>query len=256
MINQSSWPLIALLLGIFVTLPARTQVGPPNGSYTTPAGAGSRRELSQLPNFSGVWMRAEGLVHPDQTKILPFMKPAAAAEWRHKIDAKDFRVPWSNCEPPAFPAMLTEFGLPFEFLLTPGRLTMLTPDGQTHSVYTDGSQHAASSAAGSYFGNSIGHWEGRTLVAETTDLRPDNNVVMGLTADTDKMVVTERITLESADLIRDEISVTGPAYLAKPYQYTQYFKRMTNIRIGEFVCLSSKNRNTGNSVDLTPPKFD
>jgi hypothetical protein len=228
----------------------------PNGAYNKPSGASTRRDPARLPNFSGVWIRAEGMTHPDQTKILPFMTAAAAADWKQKIERKDFRVPWSNCEPTAFPALLTEFGLPIEFLMTPGRVTLLTPDGQTHSIYTDGSQHAAASAAGSYYGNSVGHWEGQTLVAETTDLRPDNNVVMGLMADTDKMVVVEHLTLVSADRIRDDITVTGPVYLAKPYQYTQYFKRMPNIRVGEFVCVASKNRNTGDSVDLTPPKFD
>jgi hypothetical protein len=229
---------------------------PPNGSYATPVGAGSVKDSAKLPDFSGVWMRAEGLIHPDQSKILPFMTPAAAAEWRKKIAARDFYVPWSNCEPPAFPALLTEFGLPIEFLMTPGRVTLLTPDGQTHSIYTDGSRHPAAPSAGTYFGHAIGHWENGTLVAVTRNLRADNQLVMGLPAGTDNMVVTERLTLESANRLRNDITVTGPDFLAKPYQYTQYFRRLEGVRLGEFVCLASRNRNTGNSVDLTPPSFD
>jgi hypothetical protein len=226
----------------------------PNGSYLKPAGAGTRTDTRKLPDLSGVWVRAEGFQHPDQTKIIPFMKDEAAADWKRKIAAHDFRVPWSFCEPTAFPAIVTEFGMPFELLMTPQRVTMIAPDGQIRSIYTDGSTHPEASLNGTYFGNAIGHWEGATLVVETTDLRPENNVVMGLEAGTDNMKVVERLSLSGTDRLQDELTVTGPEYLKAPYHYTQSYVRRRDLRLAEFVCLSSSNRNTGGSVDLTPPK--
>ncbi|HTP38129.1 MAG TPA: hypothetical protein VMI92_01000 [Steroidobacteraceae bacterium] len=226
----------------------------PNGSYLKPAGSGTKTDPKSLPDFAGVWVRAEGLTHPDQSKILPFMTDEAAADWKRKIAAHDFRVPWSFCEPTAVPAMMTEFGLPIEVLMTAGRVTLLAPDGQIRSIYTDGSTHPEASLNGTYFGNSIGHWEGATLVVETTDLRPENDVVMGLPAGTDNMKVMERLTLVDKDRLRDELEVTGPKYLKAPYRYTQFFTRRRDLRLAEFVCLPESNRNTGNAVDLTPPK--
>lgn len=226
----------------------------PNGSYLKPAGAGTHTDPKRLPNLSGVWVRAEGLLHPDQTKIIPFMKDEAAADWKKKIAARDFRVPWSFCEPTAFPAVMTEFGLPFELLMTPERVTMIAPDGQIRSIYTDGSTHPEASLNGTYFGNSVGHWEGATLVVETSDLRPENNVVMGLEAGTDNMKVVERLSLSGPDRLQEELTVTGPEYLKAPYRYTQSYVRRRDLRLAEFVCLPSSNRNTGSSVDLTPPK--
>ena len=227
--------------------------GPPNGSYAIPTGAGTVKDPANLPDFSGVWGRAEGFTHPDQTKIIPFMTEQAAADFKKHIAAHDFHVPWSDCEPTAFPAMITEMGMPIEFLMTPGRVTMIVPDGEVHNVWTDGSRPFATPPGGTYYGNAVGHWEGQTLVVTTTGLRPDNDVVMGLTAGTDDMKVVERLSLMKDGRLRDQLTVTGPAYLAKPYRYTQYFKRLPGIRLAEFVCLASKNRDNGTSLDLTPP---
>jgi len=91
------------------------------------------------------------------------------------------------------------------------------------------------------------------LVVTTTDLRSDNDVVMGLTAGTDDMKVVERIRLVSPDRLEDRFTVTGPSWLASPYRYTQLFKRYPDVRLGEFVCLSSRNRDNGVTADLTPP---
>jgi hypothetical protein len=239
--------------------PDPARLGPPpgaggfiNGALAIPSGAGSRQDPRHLPDFAGVWIRTD-MGHPDQTKILPFMRPDAAADWKRKIDAHDFAVPWSQCEPTAFPAILTEMGLPFEILMTPGRVTLIAADGEIHRIYTDGSTHQNAPDGGTYFGNSIGHWEGRTLLAETTDLRSDNDVVMGLTAGTDAMNVAEKMRLSGPDELQDDITVTGPTYLQEPYHYVQRFRRLRDQRVGEFVCLGGKNRDNGSTLDLTPP---
>jgi len=63
----------------------------------------------------------------------------------------------------------------------------------------------------------------------------------------------ERLSLLPNGELQDQLTVTGPTYLAKPYRYTQYFKRLPKVRVGEFVCLASKNRDNGTSLNLTPP---
>ena len=47
------------------------------------------------------------------------MTAPALADFKKHIAAHDFHVPWSDCEPTAFPAMITEMGMPIEFLMTP-----------------------------------------------------------------------------------------------------------------------------------------
>ncbi len=132
-------------------------------------------------------------------------------------------------------------------------MTLLIADGEMHNIWTDGSKPYGVPPGGTYYGASVGHWEGQTLVATTTGLRPDNDVEMGLPAGTEDMKVVERMYLLPNGELADDLTVTGPGFLAKPYHYTQYFKRIPSVRIGEFVCLASKNRDNGTSLDLTPP---
>jgi hypothetical protein len=179
------------------------------------------------------------------------MKPRAAADFKQQIDAKSFRVPWSFCDPPAFPAMITEFPLGHEFLFTPGRVTQITEDNQVRRIYTDGRAHPKDPDP-TYFGDSIGHWEGDTLVVDTIGLRDDNDVVIGLTAEGD-MHVVERIHQVDSDTLRDDLTLDGLPWLARPYTRTQLFKRRAEGRMNEQLCVASKNRNTGSSLNLTPP---
>jgi hypothetical protein len=227
------------------TGPGSALVLPPSGKATAPP-AGL--------DWSGLWQRSEGITHPDSHKILPFMTPAARAIWQPKIDAHDFRVPWSFCDPAGIPAILTDIARPTEWLFTPGRVTQIWSDGELRRIYTDGRPHPpADEALPSYLGDAIGHWEGRTLVIDTVALNPENNIVMGVPAEGD-MHVVEHIHLTGKDELRDDIEVTGPALLARPYWVTQTYKRFPKARVVEAMCVASKNRNTGTSVDLTPPK--
>lgn len=207
---------------------------------------------SKLPDWSGVWARKEGLEHPDPTRALPFLKPEAAADFKKEIDANSFRVPWSSCDPPAFPAMMTETPLGFEFLFTPGRVTMLTADNQVRRIYTDGRAHAKD-AEPSYFGDSIGHWEGGTLVVDTVALRDDNQIVIGLDAGAETMHVVERIHLVDAGTLQDDLTISGLPMLKTDFVRSQQYKRQAAKSVAESLCVASKNRNTGTSLQLTPP---
>jgi len=68
-----------------------------------------------------------------------------------------------------------------------------------------------------YLGDSRGHWEGDTLVIETTNFNgkattPGNNVL----ASTD-LTIVERITRVERDLLRYEATITDPKTYARPY---------------------------------------
>ncbi|MFT3905146.1 MAG: hypothetical protein QM718_02405 [Steroidobacteraceae bacterium] len=216
------------------------------------AAAAHAATAAKLPDWSGVWARKEGLEHPDPTKVLPFLKAEDAADFQKQIDARSFRVPWSSCDPPAFPAMMTETPLGFEFLFTAGRVTLLTADNQVRRIYTDGRGHTKD-AEPSYFGDSIGHWEGQTLVVDTVALRDDNQIVIGLDAGADTLHVVERIHLVDADTLQDDLTISGLPMLKSDFVRSQQYKRQAARNVAENLCVASKNRNTGTSLQLTPP---
>lgn len=219
-----------------------------------PLAASAATAAGSHPDFSGVWAREEGFEHPDPKKILPFLKPEAAADFSQHILKHDYRVPWSFCDPPAMPAMLTEYPGGLEFLFTKDRATMTAEDGSVRRIYMDGRAHPKDPDP-TYFGDSIAHWEGDTLIIDTVGLRADNDVVMGFPAADYDMHVVERWhrVTGKPNLLQLDEEITGVGALKEPFKRTQRYLRRADGTMHEQLCVSSQNRDTGSSFNLTPP---
>ena len=88
-----------------------------------------------------------------------------------------------------------------EFLFTPGRVTVTNERGLIRRIYTDGQAMPADVDA-TNTGLSIGHWEGQTLVVETT--RDQSARALRRRADqAATRRITERIFLKDPDTLRD-----------------------------------------------------
>jgi hypothetical protein len=88
----------------------------------------------------------------------------------------------------------------------------------TRVIYTDGRPHIGKGIR-QLLGDSRGHWEGNTLVVETTNLTDKTSI--GLNGNglrhSEEMVMTERFTRVGADEIRYEIAVSDPKTYTKPF---------------------------------------
>jgi len=89
-------------------------------------------------------------------------------------------------------------------------------------IYTDGRKHPADVDT-SYFGDSIGHWEGDTLVVDTVALNEETWLAGGVGATdiyssihSDKEHVVERFTRKGNDLTY-EATVEDPVMFTKPW---------------------------------------
>ena len=67
-----------------------------------------------------------------------------------------------------------------------------------------------------WLGDSRGHWDGKTLVIETTNFRTDDDVIFR-GADPASYRITERFTRVDADTINYEFTVEDPATWTKPW---------------------------------------
>ncbi len=82
-------------------------------------------------------------------------------------------------------------------------------------IYVGEKQHPANLEP-SREGNSIGHWDGNTLVVDTVGFKP--GVLVPPTPNSDKMHIVERFTLDTKNWsIKRDYTVTDPVYLAQPY---------------------------------------
>jgi hypothetical protein len=126
-------------------------------------------------------------------------------------------IPLSNsglCLPNGTPANMGPVS--HEYVYSPGRVTILLENSEIRRIWTDGRGHVPDEQSNpSFSGDSIGHWEGDTLVVETTNIFPEAELFIGQNV-TAKTVVKERITLAEKDKLRIDTVVEDTELLQSP----------------------------------------
>ena len=126
-----------------------------------------------------------------------------------------------GCNPPGVPRA----GAPAQIVETPGLAVFLYVGEYGQSarlIPTDGRQHRTD-VDPSYFGDSIGHWEGDTLVIDVTHISENTWLANGTGGQqgsgyfhSDALHVVERLT-RKGDTLRWEATVEDPEVLTKPW---------------------------------------
>jgi hypothetical protein len=108
---------------------------------------------------------------------------------------------------------------------------------ETRIIPLDGRPHLPTTFK-SYMGDSRGHWEGETLVVETTDLngrtgaQANGNLLMM----SDAARLVERFTRTAPDTIEYEVTVNDPKTWTKPWTAAFPLRRDPNYHIFEYAC--------------------
>jgi hypothetical protein len=175
-----------------------------------------------------------GLVHLDQIPIQPWAK--ALLDARHARFLAD--EPYTRCKPsPAARAFQTAYGIELLNLPGTGRIYLFQTGG-AHSfrtIYVDGRSHPPNGAP-TFFGHSIGRWDGDTLVIDTVGYNEGAWMERWGMPHTDRLHTIERITRLDFDTLKYEITVDDPgAYTARwTSGYTKRWNR--DIEPFEYVC--------------------
>jgi hypothetical protein len=85
----------------------------------------------------------------------------------------------------------------------------------------------------SHMGDGRGHWEGDTLVVETTNFRQES-VYRGANPDT--LRITERFTRVSPDRLDWRVTVNDPSTWTNPWTFAMPLTRSTDEQIVEYAC--------------------
>jgi hypothetical protein len=95
----------------------------------------------------------------------------------------------------------------YEIVQGPGYVMILIEAGhETRVIPTDGRPHAPASVR-SWLGDSRGHWEGNTLVVETTNF----NGKVAFQGSSENLQVTEKFTRTAEDTIKYEFTINDPS---------------------------------------------
>jgi hypothetical protein len=233
--------------------PVPVSAGAQNERSNAPAdGENAYASLARLPDWSGVWepMRFARPSAGEKPPAPPGLTGAYAAQYaafqekNRATPGINFVSEVANCVPPGVPGSMQQ-PYPIEFLFTPGRVTILIETySQVRRVYTDGSP-APAEPDPTYQGTSVGHWEGDTLVVETTGILPETSPLNGINGHSDKLHITERIRLAEPDLLEITTTRDDPAVFMEPYTTTARYQRHRDWKIMEYVCA----QNNHDSVD-------
>jgi hypothetical protein len=130
---------------------------------------------------------------------------------------------------------------PMEFLLTPGKVTIVIEAyQQVRHIYTDGRPLPADPDL-KFHGTSVGRWEGDTLVVDTVGFSPLTQLAANI-PHSGKMRIAERFRLTGPDAMSIETTITDPDVLTAPYTTTRSLRRYRTWTIAEYIC-EENNRN-------------
>jgi hypothetical protein len=212
--------------------------------------------LDGLPDWSGAWtlepLRGAPPTPPPEPKGAyrdRYLALKAQADANH---GEFPRVGSTYCTPPGIPYQMGLAQYPIEFLFTPGRVTVLLEAWtQVRRVFTDGRPHPDDLEA-SFYGHSIGHWEGRTLVVDTAGLKPGALISPGM-GHSDQERISERIHLSPTDpdLLMDELTITDPVALERPWSTTYRYRRHRQWELLEFACAENDRNPVGQDGTAT-----
>jgi len=154
---------------------------------------------------------------------------------RMQADAARLAEGTATCEWPGMPTIMT-YPYPFEILSTPGRITLLfEAESQVRRIFLNRATHLdPDDLDPSYNGDSIGHWEGRTLVIDTIGFNA-RRPVRGL-PHSEQMRIIERITPLDGNTIRNEMTITDPEAFTRPMVINVQYSRRPDWRIREYSC--------------------
>jgi hypothetical protein len=143
--------------------------------------------------------------------------------------------PEARCLPPGVPR-LTTTPYPFRFVQTDNYIAIIYEGGsQTfRQIFLDGRKHSEF-AEELWNGESIGHWEGDTLVVETKGFNDITWIDAAGVPHSKNMKVTERITRLDADNMEIVNIIDDPEMFTKQWSFTTYPKRLKGELL-EYIC--------------------
>jgi hypothetical protein len=197
---------------------------------------------THVPDFSGVWMERE--TRNTFTVNEPPMQPWAQTRYKEAKPGYGPRAtprsedPILSCFPPGVPRiMLIPF--PLQIVQSPGMIVMLFEyDHFTRQIYMDRRDHPKD-VDRTWMGDSIGRWEGDTLVVDTVGLNDKTWLDQVGHPHSDRLHVVERIRRTDHDTLEDDITIDDPKAYTKPWTGQQFFKLRPNWHLIEYVCEDS-----------------
>ena len=219
------------------TPPRPAPAKPGRSAYKPPEGPAPKNPWGH-PDLNGVWQRP---YVPDVTRdgAQKGSGPLPYTEWG--------KAQWDNYHPDRdgdYTGACLPFGHmraigspdPIQFIVTDKYMTLLYEQNSWFKVFPiDGRPHDPDKEP-TWFGDSVGHWEGDTLVVDTLNFNGLTRLDTNGHPHSDKLHLIERFTRTDAGHIAYDVTVDDSKTYTKPWKNTRVFTLRTDWEIQEYSC--------------------
>ena len=186
----------------------------------------------------------------------PILQPWALAELKKANDkslsGKVIAIPKERCWPVGVPAFSLLPATPVYFVQTPKEVTLVwTQNTQTRRVFLN-IPHSANIKP-TWYGESVGHYEGDTLVVDTVGLNAKTFVDNYFTPHTEQLHVIERYRMiDDGKTLEVNIHVEDPGAFTTPWNAVQRYRRTQTGPMPEIVCAENNDDHFNHDVGPVP----
>jgi hypothetical protein len=161
-------------------------------------------------------------------------------------------IPKERCWPVGVPAFLLLPATPVYFLQTPKAVWMIwMQNHQVRRVYLDVAHSA--SVTPSWYGESVGQFEGDTLIVDTIGISDKSYVDNYQTPHTDQLHVIERFhIIDDGKTLEVNVHVEDPGAFTTPWNAIQHYRRTSNAPQSEMVCAENNDDHFHHGLEPMP----
>jgi hypothetical protein len=207
------------------------------------------RQLGATGTYSQNWVpnryfeRRTALIEDPADGRLPPLTPEAtqrraaraAAQPARARSASDLAIT-DRCITYGIPDLFAAYMSVYRVIQTPNDVVIqMEKIHDVRVIPLDGRPHVSPTIR-QYLGDSRGHWDGDTLVVDTTNFQPSGSPMGGYFRFSDENLrLTERFTRVSDDTLRYEFTVEDPTVWTRPWTAAIYWKK-SGGPIYEYAC--------------------
>jgi hypothetical protein len=195
-------------------------------------------------SLAGIWMQKGG----GKFGVYPFTPEYQAIYDKRRAAMRagnPYQPAGSSCLPRGLVGMLTTGAYPLEIFQTPNEVAVIKENGGVHRIYLNRKHLGPDDLTPLFFGDSVGHWEGDSLVVDTISLGATDNID-GQAPHSDAMHVTEKYHRTGPTTMEVEVTVDDPKALTKPVSTTAMFQLDPTYEMQEYYCVNERNVFTNN----------
>ena len=155
-----------------------------------------------------------------------------------------------------FPAQMEALDDTFQLVVTPEETVILSERAEVRHIYTDGRHHPRGEDLwATVEGDSVGHWDGQTLVIDT--IARTGGPIGFFASDarlSDQARFTERVRMLDHDTLEDQMTIEDPVAFVQPWRLTIRYHRVKGLdRFIGYDCSNDRNPIVDGRLTIAPP---